>query len=137
MKFDFTDNEQIKKPGFEAPDGFFDSFPDQMMTRWEQQHRTVKGSRIILWNRWMAAAAVIVLALSLPLLNHFFTGEKNIAATAISHYVQTQTEVTDEEVASLLDNEQLQQLQNEYSEQHELITEESLLNVHADDLMLD
>jgi flagellar basal body-associated protein FliL len=137
MKTFKIENEPKIKTGFTVPENYFEDFSAKMM-----QQLPEKESKVIpLFARrkaWMyAAAAVVVLALVVPIYNHFYSHSSEIDDVTIENYLAYHSSVSDEDLVNLLDEKDIQKmsidlniedqtLENELSENNNL--EQYLLN---------
>lgn len=113
MKSFKLDNEPKITSGFTMPEGYFDSFTDKVLTRIPKEEPKVISffSRRKTW--YYAAAAVIVMLLSVPIYNNFTTQSEEVDAVALEDYVTNHVTISDEEIANLLDQEDLEKMKLE------------------------
>jgi len=98
------------KPGFAVPDGYFENFQAAMMQQLRPEPKVVALHQ----NRkswWYAAAAVLVLALSIPILDNV-TPAADSDLTAIDYYL-AQNEISDEQIVELLTVEEISKIKIE------------------------
>jgi len=103
------ENKPYLKPGFSTPENYFDGLEDAVFARLETENSKV----ISFWyNRktfWYAAAAILVLALLLPIYNTFSKPAEVDTAT-LENYIAYQTNVNQDDLISLLEPEQIANL---------------------------
>ena len=120
--FRLDENPKIKT-GFSTPDGYFDQFPAQMMQILGNQK---KIKAIPLHSRrhsWIfAAAAVLVLSLSLPVINGL-TDESKSGQSQIDDYLAYQN-FSDEDIVSLLETEDIAKIKIDYTLEDKAIEDE-------------
>ncbi|WP_136666475.1 hypothetical protein [Flavobacterium sp. H122] len=113
-KIDLENDEKIES-GFKIPDNYFDSFEDRLMQRISEEEKPVKV--ISLWQRkskWISGiAAAVVISIGTWLYFEQKTTE-NIEMT--QDYLTYEADVTTEEIAMLLTNEDLTHLESEITE---------------------
>lgn len=138
MKTFKLDNEPKMDSGFKIPENYFDDFSARVM----QQLPKEETKTISIFSRrktWIyAAAAVLVMALSIPVVyNNFYSRSPEIDATTLENYISYHSTVTDAELVNLLDEKDIQKinidlniedraLENELSTENDL--EQYLLN---------
>jgi hypothetical protein len=114
-EFKLDDHPKIS-PGFKVPENYFDNFSKKMMQQLVQPEVKIIP---LAQNRksWIfAAAAVLVLALILPALNQF--GKTGTTTepdqTQVENYL-AYTQIPDEEIVALLDNEDIQSINVDFN----------------------
>lgn len=138
MKTFKLDNEPKMDSGFKIPENYFDDFSARVM----QQLPKEETKTISIFSRrktWIyAAAAVLVMALSIPVVyNNFYSRSPEIDTTTLENYISYHSTVTDAELVNLLDEKDIQKinidlniedrvLENELSTENDL--EQYLLN---------
>lgn len=111
MKTFKLDNEPKMESGFKIPEHYFDDFSARVM----QQLPKEETKTISLFSRrktWMyAAAAVLVMALSIPVVyNNFYSRSPEIDATTLENYISYHSTVSDTELVNLLDEKDIQKI---------------------------
>lgn len=96
--------------GFTAPEGYFDDFQTRIMANLPAQEPKV----ISLFERnktWiMSVVAVLILALMVPVYMNFFQNEEEIDAVSMENYLAYQSNLSQYDLISLLDSEDIQTL---------------------------
>jgi hypothetical protein len=110
MKTFKLDKEPKIQTGFTVPENYFEDFSVKMM-----QHLPEKEPKIIsLFARkktWIyAAAAVMVLALSLPIYNNYFNHSSEIDSATLENYITYQSTVSSTDLVNLLDEQDIQKI---------------------------
>ncbi|MEO0046490.1 MAG: hypothetical protein RL705_1681 [Bacteroidota bacterium] len=107
------DNEPKISSGFTLPDGYFESFSDKISTQLSKEDPKV----IPIFRRkktwYYAAAAVIVIILSFPVYTNYFSISEEVDAVVLEDYITNQTTISEEEIANLLDQEDLEKMKLE------------------------
>jgi flagellar basal body-associated protein FliL len=137
MKTFKLDNEPKIETGFKVPDNYFEDFSAKMMQQLPENEPKI----ISIYARkktWMyAAAAVVVLTLSLPIYNNYFSNSSEIDEATLENYITYHSTVSDTDLVNLLDEQDIQKMsidldiedatiENELSENNNL--EQYLLN---------
>lgn len=121
------DNEPQITSGFTTPEGYFDTFAYQVLSKLPKEEPKVISifSRKKTW--YYAAAAVAVMLLSIPVYNNFYGNSEEVDAVALEDYIDNHATISDEEIASLLEQEDLEKMKLELNLQDEAV-EDILIN---------
>lgn len=137
MKTFKLENEPKIESGFKTPENYFDTFSARVMQQLPEEEPKV----ISLFSRrktWIyAAAAILVLALTIPVYNNFYGRPAEIDAATLENYIAYHSTVSDTDLVNLLDEKDIQKInidlniddkviENELSEDNNL--EHYLLN---------
>jgi hypothetical protein len=110
MKTFKLENETKIATGFTVPENYFEDFSTKMM----QQLPTKETKIISLFATrkiWMyAAAAVVVMALSVPIYNNFYSHSSEIDETTLENYITYHSTVSDVDLVNLLDEKDIQKI---------------------------
>ncbi len=113
MKEFKLDNQPKITPGFKIPEGYFDQLSEQVMqkiTGSEPKVIPISGRKSWLF----AAAAVLVLSLTIPLLNKITSAQTQPDQTAVENYLAYHGEITDDQIVDLLDKEDIDKIKIDY-----------------------
>ncbi|WP_284652993.1 hypothetical protein [Flavobacterium terrisoli] len=121
------DNEPKVTSGFTMPEGYFDTFADQVLNQLPNSAPKVISifSRNRTW--YYAAAAVAVMLLSIPVYNNLYGNSEEVDAIALEDYINNNATISNEEIASLLETEDLEKMKLELNLQDEEV-EDILIN---------
>ncbi|WP_026976399.1 hypothetical protein [Flavobacterium tegetincola] len=109
-KFSLDKHPKIES-GFKAPENYFDNFPDLIMEKIAEE-KPKKGKLFSLTTFMYAAAAVIVIALSIPFLtSNSITTIEQIDTASLENYISYQSYGSQYEVMNLIDSEDLDDMQ--------------------------
>ena len=101
------DNEPKIKSGFQIPENYFESFSGKIMQQLPEQEPKV----ISIFQRkrtWiMAVAAVLVIALSIPIYNSLSTNPTEVDATTLENYITDQSTINQYDLISVLEAEDI------------------------------
>lgn len=110
MKTFKLDNEPKMESGFKTPENYFDDFSARVL----QQLPKEETKTIPLFSTrktWIyAAAAVLVLALSIPVYNNFYSRSPEIDATTLENYISYHSTVSSSDIVNLLDEKDIQKI---------------------------
>ena len=114
MKDFKLDNEPKITSGFITPDGYFDTFPDKVLEQLPKQEPKV----ISIFSRktwYFAAAAVLILMLSIPLYNNYSTQQEEIDSATLENYIAYQSTISEEQIVDLLEQEDLDKMKLDFN----------------------
>lgn len=118
--------EKSKKitPGFQIPEGYFDTFSEKLLL--ELPINETKTISFYTQNKkWIyAAAAVLVIMLSLPLVYQLERNQEQPSAAEIENYLTQQSPISEDEIVNLLEQEDIDQLKTNSTITNEAIEEE-------------
>ena len=110
MKTFKLENEPKIKSGFKTPENYFESFSARVM----QQLPKEEPKTISIFSKrktWLyAAAAVLALALTIPVYNHFYDHPSEIDDTTLENYITYHSSISDTDLVNLLDEEDIQKM---------------------------
>ncbi|HEY6143307.1 MAG TPA: hypothetical protein VIV55_07730 [Flavobacterium sp.] len=110
MKTFKLDNEPKIETGFKIPDNYFDDFSAKVM----QQLPKEESKTISLFSRrktWTyAAAAVLILGLSIPVYNNLYNHSSEIDEATLENYITDHSNISDADIVNLLDEKDIQKI---------------------------
>jgi hypothetical protein len=110
MKIFKLENEPKIKTGFTTPENYFEDFSAKMMLQLPRKDPKI----ISLFARrktWIyTAAAFVVLALTIPVYNHFYSIPTEIDDVTLENYIAYHSTVSDEDLVNLLDEKDIQKM---------------------------
>jgi hypothetical protein len=110
MKTFKLDNELKIETGFTVPENYFEDFSARMMQQLPENEPKII-SIFAKKKTWMyAAAAILVLALSLPIYNNYFSRSSEIDETTLENYITYHSTVSDTDLVNLLDEQDIQKM---------------------------
>ncbi|MFZ4105487.1 hypothetical protein [Flavobacterium sp.] len=121
--FKLEDSEKLRS-GFQIPEGYFDAFSEKVIHRISKEETKVisfysRNKRLL-----YSVAAVFVIALSLPIVNHLQNKEQELSSSEIENYLTQNKSVTDDELVNLLEQEDIDKIKITTSITNEAIEEE-------------
>ncbi len=124
------------KTGHTVPENYFEDFSAKMM-----QQLPKKESKVIsLFARrktWMyTAAAVVVLALTIPVYNHFYSNSAEIDDVTLESYIAYHSTVSDEDLVNLLDEKDIQKMRIDLNIEDKIIENELSGNKNLEQYIL-
>ncbi|MBC7440857.1 MAG: hypothetical protein H7250_12850 [Flavobacterium sp.] len=136
MKTFKLDNEPKISTGFRAPENYFEDFSATMM----QQLPENEPKLISIYARkktWMyAAAAILVLTLSIPIYTNYFSNSSEIDAVTLENYITYHSTVSDTDLVNLLDEQDIQKMSIDLNIEDITIENELLQNKNLEQYLL-
>jgi hypothetical protein len=102
------------KSGFKTPEDYFDAFSEKMVAQLpEEKPKTIPlfGSRKKLL---FAVAAVLVVALSVPIFNTLSSNNAVIDQQTLEDYIAQNTRISENDILELLEKEDIEKLNLDY-----------------------
>lgn len=114
MKEFKLDIESKITSGFIIPDGYFDTFSEKMLLQLPKN--TSKTISIYSYKKrlYFAAAAFLILALSVPILNKFTTNTSELDQQTLEDYITYNSGVSENDLINLLEKEDIEKLKVDY-----------------------
>lgn len=124
MKTFKLNNEQKIATGFIVPENYFEDFQAKMLTKIPVQESKV----ISIFARrktWIySAAAVLVMSLSIPVYQHIMNQYRVNDSMSLENYIAYHTSVSGADMAYLLDEEDIQNINIDYNIEDEMLENE-------------
>ncbi len=110
MKTFKLENEPKIESGFKTPEHYFDDFSAKVMEKLQKEEpKTI--SLFAQRKTWAyAAAAVLVLALTIPVYNNFYSRSPEIDTVTLENYISYQSSVSTTDLVNLLDEKDIQKI---------------------------
>lgn len=109
MKDFKLDSSEKITTGFQIPEGYWDAFSEKVMQRIPKEPKVI--SFYARNKRWIySVAAVLVLALSLPIVNQLQNKEQELSSIEIENYLTQNKLLSDDEIVNLLEQEDVDNL---------------------------
>ncbi|PWA07383.1 hypothetical protein [Flavobacterium psychrotolerans] len=123
------DSEPKIQSGFKTPDRFFDDFSSKIMEQLPVNEPKVISFYAKRKNWILAVAAIIVLALTVPIINKFNTPSAELDVTTLENYLTNRASISDDDLVELLDEEDIQKMKVDYKIEDKAI--EDLLSTNS------
>ena len=127
----FELNKEPKiESGFKTPDHYFDTFSEKIMQQLPDRNQKVTPifSKTKIWT--IAIAAVFLISLSIPIFNALKTSSTELDKGTIENYLTNHTEISDDDLVELLDEEDIQKMKLNYNIEDKTI--EDILSTNSD-----
>ena len=103
------DTNPKMKSGFEIPEDYFDTFSSRLMENMPKEPKVIS-----LYDRnksWIySAAAILVLAFTIPVMNQFSTNSDVVSNVEVENYLANHSTITDDDIVNLLDKEDIDKI---------------------------
>lgn len=137
MKTFKLENKPKIESGFKIPDHYFENFSVEMMAQLPKNETKVisifqKRKSLVLM-----VAAVLVLALMIPFFAPSSTNTKEIDAEELENYITYQSNVTQYDLISVLESEDINNIHTSIVLEDEAIEEQLSVNSNLENLILE
>lgn len=137
MKTFKLENKPKIESGFKIPDHYFENFSVEMMAQLPKNETKVisifqKRKSLVLM-----IAAVLVLALMIPFFAPSSTNTKEIDAEELENYITYQSNVTQYDLISVLESEDINNIHTSIVLEDEAIEEQLSVNSNLENLILE
>lgn len=107
--------------GFTIPENYFDTFSEKVLQQLPKEEPKVIS--FYARNRtWIySAAAVLVLALSIPVVYQLQNNQNEISTNEVETYITQHTTVSDDDIVDLLDQEDIDKLKTDVPIENEVL----------------
>lgn len=123
------ENKPKIKSGFKAPENYFDDFSAKVIRRLPENEPKVISifTRKITWI--YAVAAILIVAVSIPIYTTIVTQQNDLDKTTIENYLTSQNAISDDELANLLHEDDIKKMKINFNIEDKAI--EDLLSTHS------
>lgn len=136
MKTFKLENEPKIESGFKTPENYFDTFSARVI----QQLPTEEPKTISIFSKrktWLyAAAAILILGLSIPIYNQFKSPSSEIDDATLENYIAYQSSVSNTDLANLLNEEDIQKMSVDLNIEDKTIENELIENKNLEYYLL-
>ena len=137
MKTFKLENEPKIETGFKTPDHYFENFSIKMMEQLPKNEPKVisifqKRKTLI-----MMAAAILVLALMIPILSPSSTNTKELDAAALENYITYQSNVNQYDLISVLETDDINNIKTGIVLEDDAIEDHLSTNSNLENLILE
>ncbi len=136
MKTFKLENEPKIKTGFTTPENYFEDFSAKMMQQLPRKEPKII-SLLARRKTWLyTAAAVMVLALTVPVYNYFYSNLPEIDDVTLENYITYHSTVSDEDLVNLLDEKDIQKMSVDFNIEDKTIENELITNNNLEQYLL-
>lgn len=104
------DNDTKIEAGFKAPDNYFVDFSERLMIKIPK--REVKVISIFSkTKKWVyAVAAILIIGISFPVMNHFINKSNEIDSLVLENYLSTNSSISENDISDLLTQNEINKI---------------------------
>ncbi len=137
MKTFKLENEPKIETGFITPEHYFENFSIKMMEQLPKNEPKVISIFQKRKNIFMMVAAVLVLALMIPILNPSTENSKDLDAVALENYITYQSNVNQYDLISVLESEDINTINSGIVLEDDAIEDHLSTNSNLENLILE
>jgi short subunit fatty acids transporter len=137
MKTFKLEKEPKIETGFKTPDHYFENFSIKMM---EQLPQNESGVIAIFQKRKtliILAAAILILALMIPIMSPSSTNTKHVDAVALENYITYQSNVNQYDLINILETEDINKIKTGSVLEDKAIEDHLSINSNLENLILE
>lgn len=137
MKTFKLENEPKIETGFKTPDNYFENFSIKMMEQLPASEPKVISIFQKRKNIMLMVAAVLVLALMIPILNYSSASSQELDSTAVENYITYQSNLNQYDLISVLETEDINNMNTSIVLEDEAIEDVLSTNSNLENLILE
>ncbi len=115
MKEFKLDNEPKINSGFTTPEGYFDTFSEKFLAQLPKEKTKVISIYSTRRKWFFAVAAVLVLALSIPIFNKLNTNSGELDQQTLEDYITYNSGISENDLVNLLGKEDIEKIEVDYN----------------------
>lgn len=123
--------------GFTIPDGYFDTFSNNILEKLPKQEKKTHSIFNFRKTWYFAAAAVLILLLSVPLYYKFYNKIEEVDTTTLENYLANQSTISEDEIVELLENEEVEKMKVDFDIKNTEIEEILKSNTNLEQYIID
>ncbi|MFY8008685.1 MAG: hypothetical protein ACOVNW_03265 [Flavobacterium sp.] len=135
--FTLNDNEAKITTGFKTPEGYFEALESKLSAQLPANEPKV----IAFYQRkttWLyAAAAIVILFVSIPIYQNVYRSATEVDAVVLEDYIATHADISAEDLATILEKEDLDKIKLELNLGEEAIEDILLKNNDLEQYIID
>jgi hypothetical protein len=137
MKAFKLENEPKIESGFKTPEHYFENFSAKVLQQLPKEEPKVislfQKRKIVM----MMAAAILVIALMIPIVNTYTTKTKELDSTTLENYLTYQSNMNQYELINELDSEDINKINTTVVLEDETIEDLLSVNSNAENLIIE
>lgn len=137
MKEFKLDNEPKITSGFTTPDDYFDAFSEKILAQLPKQEPKVISNFSSRKTWYYAAAAILILMLSVPIYTKYSTQQEEIDSATLENYLAYQSNISEDEIVNLLQQEDLDKMKLEFNVDDATIEDALYSNSNLEQYIID
>lgn len=126
------DNEPKITSGFKVPDDYFENLESSVLQKIPTKETPV--FTLFTKRNWLfAAAAIFVIALSIPLVNQMTTSTSAVDEVQLENYLSEQSNLSEDDIVELLDEEKIEKIKLDLNVDSNELEDALLTNSNLED----
>ena len=130
-------NEPKITSGFTIPDGYFESFSEKILAQLPEESSKVISIFSLRKTWYFAVAAILILMLSIPLYTIYSNKSEEVDSATLENYIACQSTVSEDQIVSLLEQEDLDKMKLEFNVDNKEIEEVLNSNSNLEQYIID
>ena len=123
--------------GFTTPDGYFDTFSNNILEKLPKQEKKMLSIFIFQKAWYFAAAAILILLLSVPFYYKFHNKIEEVDTTTLENYLASQSTLSEDEIVELLENEEVEKMKVDFNIKNNEIEDILKSNTNLEQYIID
>ncbi len=115
MKDFKLDNQPKITSGFIIPEGYFNAFSNRILEQLPKQEKKTLSIFSLRKTWYFAAAAFLILLLSIALHNEFSNKIEEVDSTTLENYLANQSTISEDEIVELLEKEDVEKMKVDFN----------------------
>ena len=137
MKKFNLENEPKITSGFTIPDGYFDTLSDKILAQLPKQDPKVVSIFSYRKTWYYTLAAILILMLFIPIYTKYSTQKEENDSAALENYIAYQSNISEEEIVNLLQQEDLDNIKLEFNIEDTAIEDALKTNSNLEQYIID
>ena len=137
MKDFRLDIEPTITSGFTIPEGYFDTFSNNILEKLPKQEKKTLSIFIFQKAWYFAAAAMLILLLSVPFYYKFHNKIEEVDTTTLENYLASQSTLSEDEIVELLENEEVEKMKVDFNIKNNEIEDILKSNTNLEQYIID
>lgn len=135
---DFKLNTKQKiNSGFKTPDHYFDEFSEKLLQKLPENESKVIPLFAQRKTWFYVAAAILILALSIPIVNQYNTQKTEIDATTLENYLAINSGITEVDLIDLLQEKDIEQIKINHQIDDKTVEDILITNTNIEEYLID
>ena len=123
--------------GFTIPTGYFDAFSNNILEKLPKQEKKTLSIFIFQKAWYFAAAAMLILLLSVPFYYKFHNKIEEVDTTTLENYLASQSTLSEDEIVELLENEEVEKMKVDFNIKNNEIEDILKSNTNLEQYIID
>lgn len=130
------DNEPKIETGFKVPENYFENFSERLLTKIPEKEVKVISIFEKQKNWLFAVAAILVLAISIPVLLNYSNKYNQIKSLTLENYITNNSNINDNDLAELLTQNDIENLKIDLKIEEKTLENELLENENLEEFLI-